>query len=96
MNVREMIEILSEMDPDAEVRLATQPNWPLQSTVAGIASSETVYSNQACSEHGHFDCEECVNEALELSGDNFVWIAEGSQCSHPYAPRGVWDAAREN
>lgn len=34
MIVRDLIAILLEADPMAEVRLATQPQYPMQSTVA--------------------------------------------------------------
>ena len=44
MTVNEMIERLQELADggmgDSELRLATQPNWPLQSHVGGIAAQE--------------------------------------------------------
>lgn len=40
MTVAELIERLNECDPNAEVRLATQPTYPLQSTLRGVAASE--------------------------------------------------------
>ena len=37
MNVQELIDQLQDMDPDAEVRLATQPSYPLQAKVSTVA-----------------------------------------------------------
>jgi hypothetical protein len=37
MNVAHLIEILSDQDPKAEVRMAVNPNWPIAHAVAGVA-----------------------------------------------------------
>jgi hypothetical protein len=37
MTVAELIELLEDCDPEAEVRLATQPHYPLAYHLAGIA-----------------------------------------------------------
>ena len=37
MKVNELIELLRSFDADAEVVLATQPNYPMEHAVAGIA-----------------------------------------------------------
>lgn len=42
MTVRELIEALQVMDYDAEVRLATQPHWPLAFSVRGVVADEWV------------------------------------------------------
>lgn len=36
MNVQNLIDTLSAMDPDAEVRLAMQPSWPMEYTVDDV------------------------------------------------------------
>lgn len=38
MNVRQLIELLSEMNPGDEVRIATQPTYPLAFHIAGVAA----------------------------------------------------------
>ena len=38
MTVSQLIELLSEMDPGDEVRLATQPSYPLAFHIAGVAA----------------------------------------------------------
>jgi hypothetical protein len=37
MTVGELMEILENLDPDTEVRLATQRQWPFEYTVGGVA-----------------------------------------------------------
>ena len=59
MKVHELMELLSGMSPDAEVRLANQPNWPLQHGVRGAVSvanlvEHTVWNGdptEPCPEH---------------------------------------------
>lgn len=36
MTVRELIGVLEEQDPDAEVRLMIQPSWPFEHAIAGV------------------------------------------------------------
>jgi hypothetical protein len=36
MKVQELIEALSELDPEAEVRWMGQPHWPLEYTIRGV------------------------------------------------------------
>lgn len=94
MTVAQMIERLQEMDPEAEVRLATQPSWPLEYHVAGVASQQEIVdykrAEEKCDEHGFYNCDECEPETSEEDG-NIVWIAEGSQIG--YAQRAVWEVA---
>lgn len=40
MNVQDLMDMLSGMDPNAEVRLATQPEWPLAFELAGVAEPD--------------------------------------------------------
>lgn len=40
MKVKELIELLQEQDGDAEVRLAHQPNYPMDYALRGIAATE--------------------------------------------------------
>jgi hypothetical protein len=82
MNIRELIELLEDVDPDAEVLLAHQPSWPLQFTVAGIYDAAN--ADQPCDEHDNYDCEECETPTPNTA----VYIVEGDHPdSTPYAPR---------
>jgi hypothetical protein len=37
MNVRDLMTLLADMDPDAEVRLMLQPNYPFEHKLRGVA-----------------------------------------------------------
>lgn len=86
MNVADLIAALQDMPQDAEVRLATQPNYPLAATIAGVVSPVDLAAEQECEAHGRHYCDE--DECL----DYVVWIAEGDHPDEsPYAPRAVFD-----
>ena len=40
MTVRQLIEELEFMNQDAEIRFASQPNWPFEYSIADIVSAE--------------------------------------------------------
>jgi len=42
MKVSELIELLEEQDPDAEVILQSQSNWPFEVALAGITTRDEV------------------------------------------------------
>ena len=87
MNVRDLIAALQDMPEDAEVRLATQPNYPIAYTIAGVVPPEALAAEEECEAHGRHFCDE--DECL----DPVVWITEGGQpVDSPYAPRSVFDA----
>lgn len=46
MKVSELIELLSDENPDAEVRLAFQPEYPMEYALASIASDEAVAAHE--------------------------------------------------
>lgn len=81
MTVSELIEMLQQHDGDAEVRIATQPNYPMALSVDGVASL-----------YGEADYDD---EDGDQTTEGVVWIATG-ECllENPYAPSGVWDAAQ--
>ncbi len=41
MRVRELIEELEGMNPEAEVRFASQPSWPFEYSVSGVVEVNT-------------------------------------------------------
>tara|TARA_R100000951_G_scaffold50728_2_gene42802 strand:+ start:16885 stop:17133 length:249 start_codon:yes stop_codon:yes gene_type:complete len=71
MNVTELIERLqyvAEVNPDAEVRLASQPNWPFEWSISNVLEVDLgVEDEDGCS-----------------SGQEgtIVYIAEGSQLGY--------------
>lgn len=88
MNVQDLIERLSELDPEAPILLAHQPSWPLQFTLRGVATSQDIANGSECEEHGHYDCDKCA--AVE---EPVVYLVEGNHPDHPYAPRAAWEVA---
>jgi len=46
MTTYELIQILNDMDPDAEVKLATQPNWPFQHSIGEVV--EVIPTSNGC------------------------------------------------
>jgi hypothetical protein len=84
MTVRELMERLEDMDPDAEVRLQTQQNYPHQHAVLGVCDSAEL----------HDDEDECEEEEEGDAGEgprSVVYIVEGSWLG--YGLKSAWDCA---
>lgn len=88
MKIQELIERLTEIAdvyPDAEVLLATQPNWPITETLRGVADPDAVLGDDD------------RNGADLGSLEPVVWLVSGGQPTSnevsPYAPRWVFEAA---
>lgn len=101
MNVRDLIELLESYDPEATVRLAVQPNWPLQYALARVASAEDIALDSPCEEHGDYNCDECAEGSNGEGrdgegGEAVVYLVEGGHPydASPYAPRAAWDVVR--
>lgn len=82
MTVKELMTILEDMDPDANVYLGHQPSWPFEYSIAGVAIRET------------FEDEEDMGATVtdEPHEPTDVLIVEGRQLC--YGNRAMWDAAR--
>jgi len=79
MKVSELIELLSDSDPDKEVYLATQPNYPLAFKLRGVYDPETAEPWDEDSQPRDED-------------QTKVWLVEGSQAPNPYSvPRDAFD-----
>lgn len=74
MKVRELIALLEQYDENAEVRLATQPNYPLESAVCGVVLRD------------HYLDEDSTVASGKTADD--VLILEGSQIG--YGDRAAW------
>lgn len=44
MRIKDLLERLEQYDPEAEVRLLTQPQWPMEARIAGVASATEISS----------------------------------------------------
>lgn len=95
--LQEVLESFTEEDqPEIDVLLATQPNWPLAFTVSGVHNPEEdpVGCPDCCSISKEFRIAMCQadwhDEKSELPT---IWIVEGQHPygRSPYAPRAAWE-----
>ena len=81
MKVAELIDILEEMDPDAEVLMGSQENWPFEYSLAGVTSREEMLAEADSDEEPSFengtagsDVFLVVGQQLRY-GSNLMWRA---------------------
>ncbi len=90
MKVNELIEILQEMDPEADVLVMSQQSWPFENTLAGVCQRSDLVeedeSDEAEGEDGH---RSTADEQLSPSD---VFLVEGRQLR--YGSKTAWDVAR--
>ena len=85
MTVSELMEMLEDCDPDATVRIMSQPNWPFEYAIRGLTVREellNIYEDQEDEGDGFAD-------GLEA---NDVFIVEGAQ--ERYGDKSAWEVAR--
>ncbi len=88
MKVRDLIEILEDQDPDAEVLIMSQQSWPFENAIAGVAVREEIVEDDE-----DLDDEEREEPRYEKgTAANDVFIVEGQQLR--YGSKAAWDAAR--
>lgn len=78
MKVQELIEILSEKDPNAEVRIMCQPSWPFEYDLLGVVSREE-FDSECSDEEGNWE--------NDISPKD-VFIVQGGQLR--YGDKGAW------
>lgn len=83
MKVSELIELLSECDPDATVMIGQQPAWPFENAIDGIA----VRADFA--KAGDKDDEADAGDSEDRKRANDVFIVEGAQLR--YGSKAMWD-----
>ena len=77
MTVRELIEMLEDCNEDAEVRMAYQPSYPLESQIACVTADSDLQPDE----------DDEVNDEESTDGE-VVWLCEGSQVG--YGRKSVW------
>ena len=87
MKVSELIELLEEQDPDAEVLVMMQQNWPFECSLAGVTTREEML--RADREDGNEDDEEPRLERGTAKSD--VFLVEGQQLR--YGSKTAWRVA---
>ncbi|MBK6682919.1 MAG: hypothetical protein IPG45_00470 [Deltaproteobacteria bacterium] len=86
MKVSELIELLEEQDPDAEVLVMSQPNWPFELGLAGVTTREEML--RADREDGDDDEEPRLERG---TAKNDVFLVEGEQLR--YGSKTAWSVA---
>jgi hypothetical protein len=87
MKVSELIELLQDQDPDAEVLIMSQENWPFENAIAGVAVREEMVE----------DDDDLTDEEREEpryekgTAANDVFIVEGDQLR--YGSKAAWRVA---
>jgi len=87
MKVSELIELLEDQDPDAEVMIMSQENWPFENAVAGVAVREEFVADDE-------DCDEDEREEPRYekgTAPNDVFLVEGQQLR--YGSKAAWRVA---
>lgn len=84
MKVAELRELLENAADDDEVRVATQPSWPLRLELSHVVTPDDRRSQ---------DVEFEDDDEPEDDDDNVVWLVTGSHPhdESPYAPRALWE-----
>ncbi len=90
MKVSELIELLEEQDPDAEVLVMMQQNWPFECSLAGVTTREEMLRADRDEDgDGDDDNEEPRIERGTAKSD--VFLVEGAQLR--YGSKTAWSVA---
>ena len=91
MKVHELIEILQEMDPEADVFLAVQPGYPFEHSVAGVCQRGDWLDDADDTAQPWADGDRWGASDDQLP-KNDVLLIDGGQVR--YGAKAAWDAAR--
>ena len=91
MKVSELIELLEEQDPDAEVLVMMQQNWQFECSLAGETTREEMLRADR-DEDGNGDDDEDEEPRLERgTAKSDVFLVEGEQLR--YGSQTAWSVA---
>jgi hypothetical protein len=88
MKVKELIDILEDQDPDAEVLIMSQQSWPFENGVYGVTVRSEMDGDD--DDDSNEDAP-AATEARDGRATNDVFIVEGSQLR--YGSKTAWDVA---
>lgn len=88
MKVSELIELLEEQDPDAEVFVMSQENWPFECAIAGVATRDEILRADADERDEDDERDDCLEPGAHR---NDVFIVEGEQLR--YGSKTAWNVA---
>lgn len=97
MTVQQLIEELEGMNPEAEVRFASQPNWPFEYSINRVVEVQPETERDIANDLLDEGMADSMEEALEMaeqkmlqsspSETSVVYLEEGSQLG--YLPQKV-------
>ncbi len=91
MKVSELIELLEEQDPDAEVLVMIQQSWPFECSLAGVTTREEMLRADR-DEDGDGDDDDDDEPRLERgTAKSDVFLVEGEQLR--YGSKTAWSVA---
>ena len=85
MKVSELIEMLEEQDPEAEVLIMSQQSWPFEYTVRGLTTRDELLRAESGDE------EDATEEPADGCARSDVFLVEGEQLR--YGAKAAWDLA---
>lgn len=88
MKVSELIELLEEQDPEADVLVMMQEHWPFECRLAGVTTREEILRADR-EEDGEDDEDEPRLERGTATSD--VFLVEGEQLR--YGSKTAWSVA---
>ena len=93
MKVSELIELSEEQDPDAEVLVMSQPNWPFELGLAGVTTREEMLRAERDEDDDDDDDDDKQEPRLERgTAKNDVFLVEGEQLR--YGSKTAWTSRR--
>ncbi|MDX2023261.1 MAG: hypothetical protein SF187_23710 [Deltaproteobacteria bacterium] len=90
MRVKELIEILEDQDPNAEVLTISQKSWPFEYEVAGVTARREVRraEREENGEEDDNDAADAEEDRRERTAPTDVLIVEGKQLR--YGSKAAW------
>ena len=93
MTAAELIELLSGVDPDCEVRLAEQPSWPFEYSISDVVEVKLGADRE---ENANLECAQEILDAdhatpeeraeayrvLDSASTTILYIVEGTQLAY--------------
>lgn len=89
MKVSELIELLEEQDPNAEVLVMMQQSWPFECSLAGVTTREEMLRADRDEDGDDDDEDEPRLERGTAKSD--VFLVEGEQLR--YGSKAAWSVA---
>ncbi len=93
MTASEMIQLLSAVDPDTEVRIAEQPSWPFEYAISGVVevrmgADREENANLECaqeildSDHSSPEERSEAYRIIDAASTSVLYIVEGTQLAY--------------